>query len=610
LVKKEVLSEYRILLANVALLNAAMVDAGVFSPASTAADDASGDGGFADILALLTQDTPAETEIAGPSAQQNPATDDASGGGDAGASGPAAALVPAGIDAFMLMLTEPADRRVSPDDGNADAGATADDAATSGTDTASTMPETSANVAPALAEEPPAPPADASAENDEAAAGDRDADRSSAAAEKAGSGGPPAEDVSSQAKDAKDDDARNAFVAAENDILAASASPAPPQAEEMEIEDGDVKDASAATLPPVAAEKADPARPAADEAPPGRDENVDGAGDGDTDTETDDRAEGDAASDANAAAASLVSIAAVAVAAAVQPSAPASALASGTAEDGNAVLAVADAGVVPARPQAPAQAASAEVSDGGQTADTDDGGARSDFVQGFDDVLKNATASDAKDDAPAKSARTAPDAKTAPQSSASPATGDTGTAQTAAAPANAASVVAATAVPQAAGGASVKPAVRIAVSAAATDDDAATNLQSLGLTIAAKSAAGVKHFEIGLDPPDFGRIDVKLSVGDDGSVKAVLTADKPQTLALLQNDAASLVRSLNDAGLNLHQSALSFSLMGGGGSGQNGEHASYSGGGNLYAEAVVDTETTASTAPIFFSDGVRLDIRV
>ena len=148
----------------------------------------------------------------------------------------------------------------------------------------------------------------------------------------------------------------------------------------------------------------------------------------------------------------------------------------------------------------------------------------------------------------------------------------------------------------------------VAVSASA-DDDATTNLQSLGLTIAAKSASGAKHFEIGLNPPDLGRIDVKLSVGDDGSVKAALTADKPQTLALLQNDAANLVRSLNDAGLTLHQNALSFSLGGGGDGGQNNGHASYS-GGNLAAEAVVDGEASGSAVPAFFSDGIRLDIRV
>ncbi len=596
----EVLSGYRILLANVAFLNTATGDADVFSSAPAAtADNATGEGGFAAVLALLTQDTLAGAETAASPAQENPETDRATGEGGTDPSAPAA-LVPAGIDAAMLMLAESANRSVAPDGG---ADATADDAATSGEDAArsddgSTSPKAEAPLpitgtdagAPQQPEDPTELPVEATTGNNETAG-------------KSDSGPPSAGDGPTRTKDVTDDNAETTIAAAENIVLATLVSPV--QAEGPKTEDGSVTEAVAAAIPPVAAEKTDTANTATGNVSPGQDETADGTGNDDSNT-------GDAEDDANAAEAPQVPIAAVAVA--VQPATPSPANA--PAKDGDTVLVVADAGAAPVRPQVAAPPSPAQTDDGGPTTDADSPAPPPNSSPGFGDVLKNEAATGGTDDASVKPAKTAPDAKTTSQSAAPAATGDAGAsaqtiAQTAAPPSNSAfAAVAAAALPQAAGDAAVKPAVRIAVSDAANDDGATTNLQSLGLTIAAKSDAGIKHFEIGLSPPDLGRIEVKLSVGDDGSAKAVLIADKPQTLALLQNDAANLVRSLNDAGLNFHQNALSFSLRGDGGGGQNGGQSSYSGGGNLNAEAVADIEPAASTAPIFFSDGVRLDIRV
>jgi flagellar hook-length control protein FliK len=88
------------------------------------------------------------------------------------------------------------------------------------------------------------------------------------------------------------------------------------------------------------------------------------------------------------------------------------------------------------------------------------------------------------------------------------------------------------------------------------------NIASLAIAIAAKSQSGNKEFEIRLDPPELGRVDVRLSIDQNGKAQASLAADQPRTLDLLRNDAPQLTRALRDAGLNVAQNGLNFSLRG------------------------------------------------
>jgi flagellar hook-length control protein FliK len=87
----------------------------------------------------------------------------------------------------------------------------------------------------------------------------------------------------------------------------------------------------------------------------------------------------------------------------------------------------------------------------------------------------------------------------------------------------------------------------------------------IALAIVRQIEAGVSRFEIRLDPPELGRIDVKMSVRADGHVSAQLTADRPDTLELLQRDARVLQRALSDAGLTMDSGSLSFGLRDRGG---------------------------------------------
>lgn len=75
---------------------------------------------------------------------------------------------------------------------------------------------------------------------------------------------------------------------------------------------------------------------------------------------------------------------------------------------------------------------------------------------------------------------------------------------------------------------------------------------------------GNDRISIQLKPADLGRVEVRLDVASDGRVTAVVTADRADTLDLLQRDARLLQSSLQDAGLQADSNSLSFELKGNG----------------------------------------------
>ena len=76
--------------------------------------------------------------------------------------------------------------------------------------------------------------------------------------------------------------------------------------------------------------------------------------------------------------------------------------------------------------------------------------------------------------------------------------------------------------------------------------------------------AGADKISIKLHPEHLGRVEVKLEVGKDGHLVAAISADRPDTLQMLQRDARILQQALNDAGLQTDSSSLSFMLRGDG----------------------------------------------
>ena len=147
--------------------------------------------------------------------------------------------------------------------------------------------------------------------------------------------------------------------------------------------------------------------------------------------------------------------------------------------------------------------------------------------------------------------------------------------------------------------------------AASATAEPAPDIDGLAVAIAANAARGVKHFDIRLDPPELGRVDVHMSVSRDGKAEALLTADRPETLELLQRDSKTLERALKQAGLDLSNNSLNFSLK--------GQHRQGDGGGasmarmrSLSDAVVARAEAANASTPIWSTaqGSARLDIRV
>ncbi|MFH0299245.1 flagellar hook-length control protein FliK [Bradyrhizobium sp. 31Argb] len=109
---------------------------------------------------------------------------------------------------------------------------------------------------------------------------------------------------------------------------------------------------------------------------------------------------------------------------------------------------------------------------------------------------------------------------------------------------------------------------------AATTHGNAVPVSGLALEIAASAKSGKSQFEIRLDPPELGRIDVRIHVDNHGQVTSHLTVERPETLQMLRQDANQLQRALDNAGLSTGNSGLQFSLRDQSSSGQNGGNQS------------------------------------
>ncbi len=85
-------------------------------------------------------------------------------------------------------------------------------------------------------------------------------------------------------------------------------------------------------------------------------------------------------------------------------------------------------------------------------------------------------------------------------------------------------------------------------------------LNGVGIEIASRALSGKNQFDIRLDPPDLGRIHVRLDVDHKGNVITHMVADRTDTLDMLRRDSAGLERALQDAGLKTSDNGMQFSL--------------------------------------------------
>jgi flagellar hook-length control protein FliK len=90
--------------------------------------------------------------------------------------------------------------------------------------------------------------------------------------------------------------------------------------------------------------------------------------------------------------------------------------------------------------------------------------------------------------------------------------------------------------------------------------DNAIPVAGLAVEIVARAQEGSRRFEIRLDPPELGRIDVRLHVDGDGQVTSHVRVERADTLDLLRRDAPQLERALQQAGLKTFDGGMQFSL--------------------------------------------------
>jgi hypothetical protein len=147
-----------------------------------------------------------------------------------------------------------------------------------------------------------------------------------------------------------------------------------------------------------------------------------------------------------------------------------------------------------------------------------------------------------------------------------------------------------------------------APAATATPMPVAVPLSGIGVEIAGKALSNKNHFEIRLDPPELGRIEVKLSVDRQGQITSHVIADRSDTLDLLRRDASGLERSMQDAGLKMSGNGMQFSLRDQSSSGQQNMA-----GGRSAPQIIVQDSVTVDTPRGYTAYSSRvggLDIRV
>ncbi|WP_169568148.1 flagellar hook-length control protein FliK [Sneathiella limimaris] len=130
---------------------------------------------------------------------------------------------------------------------------------------------------------------------------------------------------------------------------------------------------------------------------------------------------------------------------------------------------------------------------------------------------------------------------------------------------------------------------------------------SAQLSKAAKD--GVDQIKVQLNPAELGRVDVKMELGHDGRVMAVISADNPDSLETLRQDANQLAKALQDAGFKTGSDSLNFTLNQG--NDQGDANQQFAGGSPLNSEAA-DEEMALETAAYSNAAGSDsgLDIQV
>jgi flagellar hook-length control protein FliK len=78
--------------------------------------------------------------------------------------------------------------------------------------------------------------------------------------------------------------------------------------------------------------------------------------------------------------------------------------------------------------------------------------------------------------------------------------------------------------------------------------------------LASRLESGASQFDLRLDPPELGRVEARLTLGDDGKAALSLTFDNQAAFDLFARDESALRTALMQSGFDLGGGALAFSL--------------------------------------------------
>ena len=125
------------------------------------------------------------------------------------------------------------------------------------------------------------------------------------------------------------------------------------------------------------------------------------------------------------------------------------------------------------------------------------------------------------------------------------------------------------------------------------------DIPQVAFDIARHAIAGINRFQIRLDPPEMGRIDVRLDMHHEGGITARLTVDRPETYDLLQRDARALERALAQTGLDQGKTNLEFSLRQNPFAGQNSNQGQRNDAQAFFGDTEdMSAEATPTPAPV------------
>jgi hypothetical protein len=127
---------------------------------------------------------------------------------------------------------------------------------------------------------------------------------------------------------------------------------------------------------------------------------------------------------------------------------------------------------------------------------------------------------------------------------------------------------------------------------------------------AGRSGQGSRNLTLQMEPPDLGRVKIRMDMSSDNQLRTHLTVEKPETLSMLQRDGHTLQRALQQAGVDTSsEEALSFELAqddsafgqeneergGNSGDGRTGRDGADSGDGD--DEEIIETDMTWTIDP-------------